>query len=322
MTWERGRSIILQFNQSALFMNRTLKTTSAEWLAARRPFIRPSSYAIYSVILKKHILPAFGERTSAQIGEGEVQEFILRKFADGMSLKSVRGLVTVLKMVVSHDLKAKPQWLLNYPDSPRRPLSLLSAQSHRALIRYAQENFSFKNLGILICLTSGLRIGEVCALQWQDIDLREGTVRITKSASRLYDPERRTSRLTVGRPKTLSSQREVPLPGFVIKALRPMVKKATPEFFILSNAPVPIDPRVYRYYYIRLLERLGIPYVKFHGMRHSFATRCIESRCDCKTVSSILGHSSVTTTYDLYVHPGISQKRRCVEHMMVKVLGK
>ena len=87
------------------------------------------------------------------------------------------------------------------------------------------------------------------------------------------------------------------------------------EFYVVSNAPVPLEPRYYRDYFRRLLTKLNIPPIRFHALRHSFATRCIESKCDYKTVSVILGHSSLATTMDLYVHPGYKEKKLAIERM-------
>lgn len=87
------------------------------------------------------------------------------------------------------------------------------------------------------------------------------------------------------------------------------------EYFVLTNDSKPTEPRTYRNYYKRLMKRLGIPDLKFHGLRHSFATRCIEGKCDYKTVSVILGHSNISTTLNLYVHPNLEQKKKCINQM-------
>lgn len=89
---------------------------------------------------------------------------------------------------------------------------------------------------------------------------------------------------------------------------------------MLTNSEKPLEPRIYRRYYKLLMERLDMPRIKFHGLRHTFATRCIESQCDYKTVSSILGHSNISTTLNLYVHPDMGQKRKCIDKMMKSVM--
>ena len=95
-----------------------------------------------------------------------------------------------------------------------------------------------------------------------------------------------------------------------------MKKVVKDEYFILTNDTKPTEPRTYRNYYKRLLNKLGIPDIKFHGLRHSFATRCIEANSDYKTVSVILGHSNISTTLNLYVHPNKEQKKKCIDKML------
>lgn len=101
----------------------------------------------------------------------------------------------------------------------------------------------------------------------------------------------------------------------LLRILKPLKKIVNDEFFVLTNDSKPTEPRTYRNYYKRLMKRLGIPELKFHGLRHSFATRCIEGKCDYKTVSVILGHSNISTTLNLYVHPNLEQKKKCINQM-------
>lgn len=300
-------------------MKQTINNIAPLWLSSRRPFIRQSSYTTYSTLLASHVLPSFGNLSPKRVDEAAVQEYVLREHGRGVGVKTIRDSVMVLRMVLSFAEKEKKQWTIHYPEEPSKPLPVLSVQDYKRLVSYTGAHPSARNLGILICLTGGLRIGEVCALQWADMDLRGGTIRISKTASRLYDPESGRSSLEVGMPKTASSVREIPLTGPVRRMIRQLSPGRRPEGYIVSGTDRPMDPRRYRRYFSVLLSSLGIPPMRFHGLRHSFATRCIESRCDCKTVSAILGHSSVTTTFDLYVHPDSSQKRRCVERMLDRV---
>ena len=180
-----------------------------------------------------------------------------------------------------------------------------------------QEHFTFKNLGIYICLSTGLRIGEICALRWQDIDTESGVISIKQTIQRIYlieESERRTE-LVLDTPKTKNSIRDIPMTRDLIKLLKPLKKVVNATYFVLTNESKPTEPRTYRNYYKLFLKDLGISDLKFHGLRHSFATRCIESKCDYKTVSVLLGHSNISTTLNLYVHPNMEQKKRCIEQM-------
>ena len=147
-------------------------------------------------------------------------------------------------------------------------------------------------------------------------------VKVRHTVQRIYvvDEEVRYTKIVVNEPKTKESNRDIPLSSELIKIIKPLMKIVNYEFYVLSNEEKPIEPRTYRNYYKRVLKNLGIPYLKFHGLRHSFATRCIESKNSVKTVSVILGHSNITTTMNLYVHPDNAEKKRCIEKMLKDIL--
>ena len=194
---------------------------------------------------------------------------------------------------------------------------VLSKSSQRKIMEFAKENFTFQNLGIYICLSAGLRIGEVCALTWNDLDTELGAISITKTIQRIYyvGGEERRTEVIIDTPKSKNSIREIPMTKDLLRMVKPLKKVVNGSFYVLTNSAVPTEPRTYRNYYKRLMKQLDIPALKFHGLRHSFATRCIESNCDYKTVSVLLGHSNISTTLNLYVHPNMEQKKRCVEQM-------
>jgi len=185
------------------------------------------------------------------------------------------------------------------------------------LMQYVTDNFTFRNLGIYICLSTGMRIGEVCALKWSDIDLGTETIHVNRTIERIYiiEGDKRRTELVIGTPKTKNSIREIPVSKELMKLIRPLKKLMNDDYFVITNEAKPTEPRTYRNYYKQLLKQLGIPDLKFHGLRHSFATRCIESQCDYKTVSVILGHANISTTLNLYVHPNMDQKKKCINKM-------
>ena len=185
-------------------------------------------------------------------------------------------------------------------------------------MRFVEDNFTFRNLGIFICLSTGVRIGEICALTWEDIDTENGIIHIRKTIQRIYIRENgvRHTELMIDTPKTATSIRDIPMTKDLLSVLKPLRKVVNENFFVLTNDITPTEPRTYRNYYKKLLAKLDIPPIKFHGLRHSFATRCIESHCDYKTVSVILGHSNISTTLNLYVHPNFEQKKKCIDKML------
>lgn len=300
--------------------NTTFSEVAALWKADKKQYVKKSTYAAYCLLIQSHLIPELGERTDIQ--EKDVQGLVNRKLAAGLSQKTVRDILVVLKMILrfgaKHSLQELHQIDIVFPtERERQDVEVLTITNQRQLMTYVKEHFTFLNLGIFICLNAGLRIGEVCALQWDDIDVAAGVIRVSKTIQRIYlvDGEEKYTELIIDKPKTKNSIREIPMTRDLLALVRPLKKIVRGDYFVLTNAATPTEPRTYRTYFNKLQKNLGFPKMRFHGLRHSFATRCIESKCDYKTVSVLLGHSNISTTLNLYVHPNIEQKRKCIETM-------
>ena len=283
-------------------------------------FVKSSTIAVYTLHLENHLLPKFGNKKTLQ--EQEVQDFVLECLRKGLSLKTVKDMLIVLKMVIKfgakHGWLHYQDWSIKYPTEQKsKELEVLSISHQKKLMQYVTDNFTFRNLGIYICLSTGMRIGEVCALKWSDIDIGTETIHVNRTIERIYiiEGDERRTELVIGSPKTKNSIREIPISKELMKLIRPLKKLMNDDYFVITNEAKPTEPRTYRNYYKQLLKQLGIPDLKFHGLRHSFATSCIESKCDYKTVSVILGHANISTTLNLYVHPNMEQKKKCINQM-------
>ena len=291
------------------------------WRENKKQYIKKSSYAAYMLLIENHLLPVFGE--SGTIEEAEVQAFVLQKLDQGLSHKTIKDMLIVLKMILKFGAKHKwieyNQFDIQFPTERENPqLEVLSRANQKKIMDYIQTHFTFRNLGVYICLSSGMRIGEICALTWEDIDVNTGIVSVRRTIQRIYSVEDgvRKTELVLDTPKTKNSIRDIPISRDLLKILKPVKKVVNNSFFVLTNDAKPTEPRTYRSYYENFMQELDIPKLKFHGLRHSFATRCIESKCDYKTVSVLLGHSNVSTTLNLYVHPNMEQKKKAIEQML------
>ena len=278
------------------------------------------------LILENHVLPYFGDGDS--LHEQAVQTFVLQKLENGLSVKTVKDILIVLKMVMKFGVKNEwmnyYEWDIKYPTtSTNKELEVLSVANHRKILNYIQSHFTFTGLGIYISLSTGLRIGEICALKWSDINVTDGTITVSRTIERIYiiEGENKHTELVINTPKTKNSCREIPMSKELLSMIKPLKKVVNDDFYVLTNDERPTEPRTYRNYYNGLMAKLDIPKLKYHGLRHSFATRCIEAGCDYKTVSVLLGHSNISTTLNLYVHPNMEQKKRCITKMF-KSLGK
>ena len=306
--------------------HKTIREIAAAWKEYKRPYVKQSTMAAYVLILENHILPTFGEDNS--LPEQSVQAFVLHKIESGLSTKSVKDILIVLKMVMKFGVKKEwmtyYEWDIKYPpSSENKVLDVLSVTNHRKILNHIQSHFTFMGLGIYISLSTGLRIGEICALKWSDINVTDGILTVNRTIERIYiiEGEKKHTELVINTPKTKNSCREIPMNKELLGMLKPLKKVVNEDYYILTNDERPTEPRTYRNYYKRLMEKLDIPKLKYHGLRHSFATRCIEVGCDYKTVSVLLGHSNISTTLNLYVHPNMEQKKRCIDKVF-KSLGK
>lgn len=296
----------------------TFREIAELWKENRRSVVKHSTYCAYALILKTHLMPVFAY--SVSISEAEVQQFAFGKLEIGLSKKTVHDIIAVLKSVgrfgAKREMFEMPSWDIEYPsDTAAHVLPVLSLADHKKLLNAIASAPTLQNIGIMIALCCGLRIGEVCALQWKDVDMARRIITVTGTAGRIYNCDLMATEQYVSTPKTRNSNREIPISPLLFKALNVVKKQQRVEKYVVGEGSKAKEPRTYRETFSRILKRLKIPSIVFHGLRHTFATRCIESGCDYKTVSVILGHSNVATTLNLYVHPNLEQKKRCISRM-------
>ena len=292
----------------------------ALWKEDKKQYVKRSTFAAYTLLIENHILPSFGEM--ALVEEQDVQTFVFRKLNEGLSHKTIKDILIVLKMILRFGAKNQMteyrQIDIKFPtERDKHSIDILNRSHQKQIMEYIRLHFTFKNLGIYICLSAGMRIGEICALTWDDLDVENGIIHVRKTIQRIYviEEHRKYTEVILDTPKTKNSIREIPMTKNLLKMIRPIKKIVNGNYYVLTNEPKPTEPRTYRNYYKQFMQSLGLPLIKFHGLRHSFATRCIESKCDYKTVSVLLGHSNISTTLNLYVHPNLEQKKRCMEQM-------
>lgn len=311
-------------------MNMTVEVWIRRWQRAYRSYIKESTFATYSVAIENHILPYFGKRRIKDIRHDDNQEFILflsqkrKKNGSGhLSFKTIKDIMALwLGILEKAERKGyicleKRQY--QYPVSGtdrscRESGNCLTLQEEYELIKCLKKQKSLKSLGIALALATGMRIGEICALRWNCIDLSRGLVHVKQTLQRIYTKENGIgkSKIIVTAPKSFHSDRYIPLPEKYLLLLKKY--QAEPDAYLLTGSTDKfIEPRTLREYYNRLMERNGTKYVTFHGLRHTFATRLVETGCDYKTISELLGHADINTTFRTYVHSNMDKKKQFVE---------
>lgn len=301
--------------------SKTFSSIYAEWKKQKRTMVKESSFATYVNITEKHLLPVFGGKSV--ITESMARNFATMKLSAGLSVNSVRSQLRILRMIVAYGMRhgwtEYNGWAVRLPQEQRlKKLPVLSVPEQCRMVDFLLRNLSLRNIGLYACLCTGMRIGEICALKWGDINLETKSICVRRTVERVYlsNGGQGRTKLIVGQPKTRNSMREIPVSRNLLQLLRPFMRRANASCYVLSNSSRPLEPSAYRRYYQRVLEKAGLPKMKFHGLRHTFATRCVECNCDYKTISSILGHASISTTMNLYVHPNMEQMRKCIDKML------
>lgn len=300
---------------------KTINQITEEWKEEKKKYVKKSTYAAYQLLIQNHIKPYFGDLY--KVNEEKVQQFVFDKLDAGLSEKTIRDIIIVLKMILKFGIKngylEYVQIDAKFPSKQeKKDLDVLSKADQKKFMEHLRNNFTFKNLGIFICLSTGMRIGEICGLRWCDVDTVEEVIKVRHTLQRIYiiEGETRHTELLLDTPKTANSVRDIPMSSELLKMLKSLNKVVNENYYVISNDIKPIEPRTYRNYYKKLCRQLDIPELKFHGLRHSFATRCIESKADYKTVSVLLGHSNISTTLNLYVHPNKEQKKKTIDKML------
>lgn len=280
-----------------------------EWLEGVKKTKKHSTFIKYRNIYQNYIEMYFKTYSLDKKIEPSMIEDIFEKSIDhSNSLK--KSIRSVLSSVFSY---AAEKYKLDVPDLKKRTykkesgnIQVLSETEQLRLSNYLMEHMDHKLLGILICITTGIRLGEICSLKWSDVDFAAGILRINTTVQRIsVEGNDARTRLVETAPKTSCSEREIPLPDLVSNLLRQYYCESR----YIINREAPMEPRTYQNIWKKCQKAAGISYKNFHTLRHTFATNCVARGIDVKSLSEILGHSDVKTTLNRYVHPSIATKR-------------
>ena len=288
-----------------------LLTHLAQKCASR---LKASSYDTYYRIVHKHLVPALGGIPMHQLTEQHAQQFLAGLRSDGLSDGTIsnifRYLSDVTKTATQSGAMARDICIeISLPKPKHKKVSALSRTQQKtvedaAVAAMRKSGFRF-GLDVMIALYTGMRVGEICALRWEDIDFDVGVIHVNHTLQRLSLYDHGTKKATrtsvvMGTPKSESSARDIPTNALLLRLLRAKRQSAKGEYVIEGRQGY-VEPRVLQYRFEKLLERARLPHMGFHAMRHSFATRCMECNVDIATISKLLGHASVKQTADTYI---------------------
>ncbi len=298
--------------------NISVKKVYNEWLNAVVNRVKESSFANYKLKFEKHILPKFGDMSCTELSAGIINTFINRKLADGLSASYVRDIIIVFKTMLKY---AQEEYRLNLslknivlPKYERKTEQKIGDNDQRLLVGYLKRHMNLTSFGVLISLLMGLRIGELCGLKWSDVDFKNRTLNVNRTVQRIAIAEgSRKTKVIISSPKSSTSRRSITIPDFLMEYFEKF--KLNGNHYILSGSEKVIEPRTMQYRYKKVLQSVQISYHNYHQLRHTFATNCIQSGFDIKTLSNVLGHSNVNLTLSRYIHPDTTHERRLINNM-------
>jgi integrase len=296
----------------------TVETVAKAWIKDSSHKWKESTKCRYKEKLHIYILPHFGKREFSDISTAGVESFISMIQTDGMpgrkpvSAGTARSVLTVLKQIRLHALKMDHQVRFN-PEcivvrSQKSEITIFSEAEEKKLVAELKFDTDETAAGFLTCLFTGIRVGELCALNCDNIDLDDGVIRIRATMQRLPDQSSgdKKTRVTIDKPKSECSIRDIPINKELLEVLRRFYKPGA--FLLTGDKEKFVEPKTMENRFKNILKKCGLKPVGVHSTRHTFASRCIERGMDPKTLSEILGHANVATTLNTYVHSNKKSK--------------
>lgn len=297
----------------------TLKELTEEWLESISCRVKKSTFSNYKMKCQKYIIPFMGNIKYKSLNSEKIDDFFFFLYDSDKKLsgKYISDIISVMKSIAKY---ASRKYGFDNAMNGLAPVrqtttwdkATLDTENIASLAKAACSVGDNTDLGVFLCLYTGIRIGELCALKWGDIDIEKGIISIERTVQRIQSFNGDTAtQLVFMTPKSSTSVRTIPIPDFLLHFLKK--RKSDNGFFVLSGSSKCVEPRTMQYRFKSLLKKADLPSFNFHILRHTFATNCIALGFDVKTLSEILGHSSSQITLNCYVHSSIERKRNCME---------
>lgn len=307
-------------NKGCSVIKLTVREAAEQWLSSAKLRVKESSYANYLNIVTKHILPVLGGEYMTNLTTGKINDFIHFKLTSGrlsgkggLSAKTVRDIMTVYRSIENHAVREYGfrETHFTMPKSQSKHSDIFTADERKRLETYLINNLDRTNMAVLLCLFTGLRVGELCGLRWEDVDFENAVLSVKRTVQRVSSNGK--SQVVIGSPKSRSSIRTIPIPDFILDILRKY--KSGDDFYIITGEGKPTEPRTMQNRFKSILKACHIRNVNFHLLRHTYATVCIEKGFDPKALSELLGHADAAITLNRYCHPSMQIKKDYVKRL-------
>lgn len=308
---------ILQPTKNHNPINITVTELITEWLSSMKNQVKPCTYQKYECVCRNHIISDLGTIAVQYISQFTIMSFTEKLLKKNLSTKTVNDILIVLGLALKYAQEtysiAVPK--INYLKEHQKEMRVFSVQEQKVITEYLLQQIDIHKFGVLLALYTGMRIGELCALQWDDIT--DEYIIINKTMMRIKNEQSKTE-VKIGSPKSESSNRIIPTP----KCLLPIINQFRGNGYVLSNDKLKYtEPRLMQIKFGKMIDECKIEKANFHALRHTFATRCIEAGVDVKTLSELLGHSDVKTTLNRYVHSSFELKQKSMEQLEMSLIS-
>lgn len=305
---------ILLYQKATPTRRITIAQLAEEWLYINQNRVKRSTYQRYQGFLKNHIQAVIGNLSAVYLTTASIHEFSLNRFKTGLSPQTVNSILVFLHACLKYGHR---QYRLPLPDfiyltCERKEMRVLSKEEQQRLVEYLLIDIDIYKLGVLVSLYTGMRLGELCALRWEDVD--GDCIKVKQTMQRLSKNNGNGTELFIGTPKTETSIRLIPIPSFLKELIDEFkIKGVGQQYFLGTNKKRIVEPRVMQYKFKKYLLEAHIEKANFHALRHSFATRAVECGFEIKSLSELLGHANVQITLQKYVHSSFALKQNNME---------
>lgn len=303
----------------------TFSDLAMEWLINKSYRIKQSTINKYRSIIDKYIVIYFSDIQLSAVNTVIIEKIMRHIYEENnekLSFSTFKGIFYVVKSVITYGIYSDyiPQIYITFSISNNKEIEevqVLNEEQERKLVKYLMKNISNPNhLGIFLSLYTGMRLGEVCSLKIKDIDFEQKLISVNKTVQRLKDSDSEETYLSITTPKSKHSKRTIPITNFLLKILENCeIDNYSRDAYLIGRKEIPYEPRTLQYAFQRVMEKCGYDGFHFHCLRHTFATKCVNSGFEIKTLSEILGHSSVAFTMNRYVHSDINEKRKQMDKL-------
>ena len=288
-----------------------------EWLDSIKNNVKINTYKKYESLCNKYIIAEIGNILVRLLSSNNIRSFTNKLISYDLSYQTINDILVVLNLILKFgesEYQITPL-KINYLKIEKHEMRVLSKSEQKILTDYLISDNDIYKFGVLLTLYTGIRIGELCALTWNDVN--DDYILINKTMYRTKGENNKTE-IKIASPKTISSNRKIPLP----QCLLPYIRKYRNKEYVLSTEKQQFcEPRLMQLKFAKMIDECKIEKANFHALRHTFATRCIEAGVDVKTLSEILGHSDVKTTLNKYVHSSFELKQQSMRQLELSLMS-